>query len=74
MASQIITKTEARLLKPYLKYMNFGGLRKDRCFLAERVMYQNMLLGNVSRSLIQEIRKGFIKANPGIEIPEILRV
>ncbi len=73
MASQIITKTEAILLKPYLKYMNFGDLRKDRCFLAERVMYQNMLLGNISRSLIGDLREGFIKANPGIEVPGILR-
>lgn len=53
--------------------MNFGDLRKDRCFLAERVMYQNMLLGNISRSLIGDLREGFIKANPGIEVPDILR-
>ena len=73
MTNQIINEAEARLLKPYLKYMNFGDLRKDRHFLVERAMYQNLMLENVSRSLIKDLRENFVKANPGVEIPEILR-
>lgn len=73
MNSQTITKTEARLLKSYLKYLDFCHVRKDRQFLVEKTMYQNMLLGNVSRSLINDIRESFIAANPDVEIPEILR-
>lgn len=73
MSSQIITRAEARLLKQYLKYMNFGDLREDRHFLFERAMYQNLMLENVSRSLIKDLRENFVKANPGVEIPEILR-
>lgn len=73
MSSQIISKAEARLLKQYLKYMNFGDLGEDRHFLVERAMYQNLMLENVSRSLIKDLKENFIKANPGVEIPEILR-
>jgi hypothetical protein len=73
MNDQIITKAEARLLKPYLKYMDFCNVQKERQFLVERAMYQNMLLGNISRSFIKELRENFIRANPGSEIPIVLR-
>ena len=53
--------------------MDFCDVRKDRQLLVERTMYQNMLLGNISRYLINDLREGFIKANPGVDIPEILR-
>jgi len=70
---KVITREQARELKPYLKYMDFGDLRKDRHFLAERSMYQNMMLGNIKTSLIDDLRVGFIKAHPDAEIPKILR-
>ena len=70
---KVITKEQARELKPYLKYMDFGDLRKDRYFLVKRSMYQNMMLGNVKISLLDDLRAGFIKAHPDREIPTILR-
>jgi len=73
MSQSIITKEEAKLLKPYLKYMDFGDLREDRRFMAKRLMYENLIQGNISRSLKADLRENFSKMHPGSEIPEILR-
>jgi hypothetical protein len=73
MKNSIITKEEAKLLRPYLKYMDFDNLRKDRHFLAEKMMYENLVRGNISRTLIADLRGNFTKRHPGAEIPEILQ-
>ena len=39
MNDQVITKAEALLLRPYLKYMDFCDVRKDQQLLVERIMY-----------------------------------
>lgn len=72
MTLNTITRKEAKLLKPYLIYMNFGDVRKDRQFLVQDMMYQNMMLGSIKRTLIEELRSNFMKKNPGEELPEIL--
>lgn len=71
---QVISKELARQLKPYLKYMDFGGVRPDRKFLVEKVMYQNLLLGNIKFSLIDELRKNYMQAHPNLDVPDILKI
>ena len=68
-----ITRSEAKQLKPFLEYMNFGNVREDRKFLVKKLMFENMLLENIKRSFIDELRKNYIKENPGVELPEILK-
>lgn len=46
MTLNTITRKEAKLLTPYLIYMNFGDVRKDRQFLEQNMMYQNMVDSN----------------------------
>jgi hypothetical protein len=36
-------------------------------------MFENMLQENIKRSFIDELRKNYIKQNPGLELPEILK-
>lgn len=41
-------------------------------FLVEQALYQNLLLENISRPLIKDLRENFTQENPGSEIPKIL--
>ena len=68
-----ITCSEAKQLKPFLKYMDFGNVKEDRKFLVKNMMFENMLKGNITRSFIGELRKNYIKENPEVELPEILK-
>jgi hypothetical protein len=68
-----ITRSEAKQLKPFLKYMEFGNVREDRKFLVKNMMFENMLQGNIKRSFIDELRTNYIKENPEVELPEILK-
>ena len=70
-----ITKYEANLLKPYLRYMDFGSVTDShKRNLIERTMYDNMRLGNViKKTLLQDLSKNFKLHNPEVEIPDILK-
>ena len=61
MSEQTISKTQAKRLKPYLKYMDFVDVRAERYFLVEKIMYENMYLGNIKTSFIDELRSRNIK-------------
>lgn len=69
---QVITKEQAKQLKPYLKYMDFGTLRQDRRFLVEKMMYRNMIAGNIKSSILDDLMMNYKIAHPGEAIPEIL--
>ena len=69
-----ITRQQAKLLKPYLIYMDYYEVKKDRELLVRKLMYQNMAMGNVSQSFITELQKNYALKNPGCEIPDVLRI
>lgn len=71
---QTISKEQARQLKPYLKYMDFGEVRPNRRFLVEKMMYQNLMMGNIKSSLIDDLRANYLKAHPDAVLPDILRI
>lgn len=73
MSEKIISKKQAKKLKPYLKYMDFGKARSESHHIMKNMMYQNMVLGNIKTSIISELRYNFIKAHPELEVPEVLR-
>jgi hypothetical protein len=51
--------------------MKFGNVRKDRQFLLQDMTYQNMIMGSIKRTLIEELSSNFMNKNPGEELPEI---
>jgi hypothetical protein len=73
MSEQTISKTQAKRLKPYLKYMDFVDVRAERFFLVEKIMYENMYLGNIKTSFIDELRSNYIKKHPESQVPEVLK-
>ena len=73
MNEHTISKLQAKQLKPYLKYMDFGNVRPERQFIVEKMMYQNMVLGNIKTSIIDDLRSNYIKVHPESEVPEVLR-
>ena len=73
MSDETISKLQAKQLKPYLKYMDFENVRPERQFIVEKIMYQNMVLGNIKTSIIDHLRCNYMKVHPESEVPEVLR-
>ena len=53
--------------------MDFVNVRPERQFIVEKMMYQNMVLGNIKTSIIDDLRCNFIQVHPESEVPEVLR-